>query len=120
MEYTQRERFWFMVIAVVGFAGVNGTFLWAVLAHPNILMSALKNPIAAAFIGEAFLLVGVLAYLLTRWKVSKIHWAWFVLLSIIGSILFALPVVLLLSANGQRSISHSVDPPDAAGDSSKD
>lgn len=120
MEYTPRERFLFMVIAIVGFVGVNGTFLWAVLAHPDTLLSAFKNPIAAVFIGEAFLLVGVLAYLLTRWKVSKFHWASFVLLSLIGSILFALPVVLLLSANGQRSVRQSIDPPDAAGDSNQD
>lgn len=97
MEYTKAERLGLVIIGVVGLAGVNGVFLWAVLSEPQALSSALRNPVAAAFMAEAFVLVGVLAYFLARWRVSRVHWAWFVALSFLGGIIFALPVVLLWS-----------------------
>ena len=95
--YSARERIWLTVLAVAGAAGLNGVFVWAVLARPDALTSALTNPVAAAFIVEAFVLVGALAYLLARWRVSTVHWAWFVVLSLLGGIAFALPAVLLWS-----------------------
>ncbi len=101
MPYSSRERAWFLVLAVAGFAGLNGVFLWAVVARAELVLSALQNPVAAAFVVEAFVLVGVLAYLLNRWRVSQVHWGWFVLLALVGGIVFALPVVLLWS--GQRT-----------------
>jgi hypothetical protein len=59
------------------------------------LGDAIRNPVAAAFIVEALLLVWVFAYLLRKWGVSQLHPLWFVILSLIGSIAFALPVALL-------------------------
>ncbi len=58
-------------------------------------MSALENPVSAAFIIEAFLLMGALSYLLTKWRVARLHWGWFIVLSLLGSMGFALPLVLL-------------------------
>ena len=52
------------------------------------------------FIIEALLLVWVFAYLLRKWEVSRLHPAWFVILSLIGSIAFALPVALLWRTKG--------------------
>ena len=98
MQYTRRERICLSILAVVGFAGLNGVFVWAVLSRPETLTSAFQNPVAAAFMAEAFLLVGVLAYLLARWKVNQVHWGWFVVLSLVGGIAFALPMVLLWSS----------------------
>ena len=101
MQYTRRERICLSMLAVVGFAGLNGVFVWAVLSRPETLTSAFQNPVAAAFMAEAFLLAGVLAYLLARWKVSQVHWGWFVVLSLVGGIAFALPMVILWSASGE-------------------
>ncbi len=97
VRYTKRERIALVLIAAVGFLLVNGTFVYAVASEPDLLSSAMANPVAAAFVVEALLLAGLLAYLLHRWRVSRVHWAWFVVLSLVGSIAFALPVVLLLS-----------------------
>jgi hypothetical protein len=97
IHYSSRERLWLVVLALTGLAGLNGVFVWAVLARPEALGSALANPVAAAFIIEALVLVGVLAYLMARWRVSTVHWAWFVVLALVGGIVFALPVVLLWS-----------------------
>jgi hypothetical protein len=95
VEYSARERFWLWAVAVFGFVGVNGAFVYALLVRPDALAAAMANPIAAAFMVEALLLVGVLAYLLGRWGVSRLSWVWFVLLSLVGSLACALPVVLL-------------------------
>lgn len=93
-SFTSRERLWLWVASAVGFFGVNAAFLFG-LTQPDVLMEALRNPISLAFILEAFLLVGLLAYLLTRWGVLRLRWPWLVALSILGGLLFAIPVVVL-------------------------
>ena len=65
------------------------------LFRPGAFAEAMANPIALAFMGEALVLVGVIAYLLTKWRVCRLSWRWFVFLSLLGSMAFALPVVLL-------------------------
>ncbi len=88
-------------MAAFGFFAVNATFAYGLLFQPDAMMSALTNPIAAAFIGEAFVLMGTIAYLLTKWGVSRLHWGWFVFLSLLGSMAFALPIVLLWPRRAQ-------------------
>jgi hypothetical protein len=95
VSYTPRERFWLWTLAVIGAVGLNGAFVYGLVARPDVLRSAITNPVAAAFIVEAMVLVGVLAYLLGKWGVSQMHWGWFVVLSLLGGLAFALPVALL-------------------------
>lgn len=95
IEYSGTERLWLWVLAVFGLAAVNGAFVYGLLFEPRTLAEAMSNPIAAAFIAEALVLVGVFAYLFSKWRVSRLSWLWFVLLSLLGSMAFALPVVLL-------------------------
>ena len=101
MRYTVGERFWLGLLAFVGVAGLNGVFVWALLVRPDLLHAAMRNPVAAVFIVEALVMTGVLAYFLNRWQVSRLHWAWFVGLSLLGGLAFALPVVLLWSDRRQ-------------------
>jgi hypothetical protein len=96
-QYSFAERCGLWGLAVVGLLVVNGAFFYGVF-HPEILRSALENPIALAFIIEALLLVVALAYLLTKWGVISLGWSWFVLLSLLGSLAFALPVAVLHGA----------------------
>ena len=102
VQYSPRERFWLWTLALFGFLAVNGAFLYGLL-QPAVLAEAMNNPLALAFIAEAFLLVGVLAYLLRKWGVSRMSWHWFVMLSLLGSIAFALPVVLLWKSGNTQS-----------------
>lgn len=97
VDYDARERTGLLVLAVIAFAGLNGAFVYGLLAQPGAMAAALANPIALAFILEALVLVAMLAWLLGRWGVSRVHWAWFVVLSLVGGLAFALPVVLLAS-----------------------
>jgi hypothetical protein len=95
IEYTKAERFWLAVLGVFGFLGVNGAFVYGLLFRPDAMTAALSNPLAAAFMVEALVLVGVFAYLFERWGMSKLRWGWFVFLSLLGSMAFAIPIVLL-------------------------
>jgi len=95
IAYTRTERVWLATLGVFGFLAVNGAFAYGLMFRPDALTSALTNPLAAAFIVEALVLVGVFAYLFERWGVSRLGWGWFVFLSLLGSMAFAIPVVLL-------------------------
>jgi hypothetical protein len=95
VSYTRRERFWLWTLALIGVVGLNGAFVYGLVARPDALGSAITNPVAAAFILEAVVLMGVLAYLLGKWGVSQVHWGWFVVFSLLGGMAFALPVALL-------------------------
>ena len=97
MRYSAGERAFFIALAIVCGAGLNGIFLWASMVHPDFMSAAMQNPVSLAFMLEALIMTGVLAYLLHRWRVSRIHWALFVVLSLAGGVGFALPVVLLWS-----------------------
>lgn len=97
-RYSPRERFWLWTLACVGVAGINGVFIHAVLFRPETVRATMTNPLAAAFVVEALVLAGVLAYLLDKWNVSRLHWGWFVVLSLLGGIAFALPIALLWPA----------------------
>ena len=104
VQYSSRERFWLKALAILAFVTVNGAFAYG-LFQPGALAEAMSNPLALAFISEAMVLVGVFAYLLSRWGVSQMSWQWFVVLSLLGSIAFALPVVLLWNSRRTESIS---------------
>jgi len=93
--YTARERGALWFLAIVGGIGLNGAFVYGMLARPGALEAALANPIALAFLIEAFLMMGALAYLLPRWGVTTRSRLAFVALSLLGGVAFALPVVLL-------------------------
>lgn len=95
ITYTARERFWLWTLAVFGRVVANGAFVYGFLFESNALAEAMANPLAAAFIVEALVLTGVFAYLLRRCGVSRLSWRWFVALSLLGSMAFALPVALL-------------------------
>jgi len=93
-SYSRRERFWLWLLAGVGLSGINGAFLLG-LTTPGALAQALSNPVSLAFIVEAFLMVGLLAYLMWKWDVARLTWPWFVALSLVGGLAFAVPVVIL-------------------------
>lgn len=95
VDYARAERISLWTLAAVGLLGVNGVFVWSLLHRPNALGEALANPLAAAFVVEALLLVAVLAWIFRRHRLTRLGWGWFVLLSLVGSLAFAIPVALL-------------------------
>ena len=93
--YTARERFALWLLGASGLVGLNGAFVYGLLASPGSLQAALSNPVALAFILEALVLVVVFADLLGKWGLLRVGWGWFVLFSLLGGLAFALPVALL-------------------------
>jgi hypothetical protein len=94
-EYNSKERIFLWCLATAGFVILNIAFGYGLFFKQDALFDALKNPISPAFFAEALLLMGAFAYLLTKWQVAKLHWIWFLVLSLLGSMAFALPIVLL-------------------------
>ncbi len=70
--------------------------------HFSQKLDSLCYRMAAVFMVEALVLVGVFAYLFERWEVSRLGWGWFVFLSLLGSMAFAIPVVLLFPRRDGR------------------
>lgn len=101
-HYSRKERVALWALAGLGLLGINGTYLYGLFFVPGAHAEALGNPIAVAFMIEAFLLLGLLAYLLAKWRVTRLNSGWFVGLSLLGSIVFALPTVLLWGKRGPR------------------
>ena len=104
IEYAKAERFSLIVLGVFGFLGINGAFVYGLLVRTDAMTAALSNPLAAAFIVEALVLVGMFAYLFERWGVSKLGWGWFVFLSLLGGMAFAIPIVLLYPRRGGDTV----------------
>ena len=97
--YTSRERFWLVAMAAACVVGVNGAFLYG-LVRPELMRAALTNPVALAFIVEAFMLLAGLAWLLRKWELTRLSVPWFVLLALLGGLAFAFPVALLWRGGG--------------------
>jgi hypothetical protein len=104
IEYNSKERLTLWCLAIVSFFSVNLAFVYSLFFELEMLVGAFKNPVSLAFIVEAFLLMGAFSYLLTKWGVSRLHWRWFIALSLIGSMGFALPIVLLWPFNKAKRV----------------
>jgi hypothetical protein len=92
--YSRTERFVLWCVALLGLLGVNGAFLYG-LSRPGLVRAAVENPVSMAFMMEALVLMCLLAYLLKKWGAMKLGWTWFLLLSLLASLAFALPVAVL-------------------------
>ncbi|MEJ2205273.1 MAG: hypothetical protein P8170_14320 [Gemmatimonadota bacterium] len=101
-EYSPAERRWLSLAAVIGFFGLNAVFIYG-LVRPEVMQSALTNPVSLAFMAEALLLLVLLAYLLPKWGVGRLRRTWFVALALLGSLAFALPVMLLWRGRPRRA-----------------
>lgn len=99
-EYCRAERWTLTVVGVLGLVGINGAFLYGLL-EPELLRAALTNPVSLAFVVEALVLMVVLAHLLAKWGVARLSRTWFIVLSLVGSMAFALPAVLLWPRPGR-------------------
>jgi len=85
-EFTATERMAFGIVAAIGALGLNGVFLYALLVNPSLIGAAFTNPVSIAFVLGAFVMLGLLAYVLDRWEVSRLTWLGFVILALLGGL----------------------------------
>ncbi|NIN69522.1 MAG: hypothetical protein GTO63_33530 [Anaerolineae bacterium] len=94
VQFGRSERIAFLVLGVFGLVGPNGVFLYYTFFRWPELLSTLRDPVALAFLSEAFLVMGILAYYFAKISPSR-RWMVFIALSLIGGLAFSVPVVLL-------------------------
>lgn len=86
-----------LAIALFGLLVPNGLFVYWLVVEFDTVQAVLDNHLAVAFILDAFLALGVLAYLFAIKPPGPIRWPWFVLLSLVGGLGFSIPFYLWLN-----------------------
>lgn len=97
------ERAMLLAVAIVGAVILNGTFLYVLLARPDLLRAALADPIAWVLMAEALLVTAVFGWWLARKQRRRPGGIWFVVLSLLGGLAFSLPFVILAADRDRRN-----------------
>ena len=89
------------LFSATGLLVVNNLFLywWFFEFDLNLFLS---NTIGVALFIEAFLLMVLLAYYFKHHPICKYKWYWLIILSLLGSLLFALPVYYWLNTKDKK------------------
>jgi hypothetical protein len=91
-----------LALSLFGLLVPNGLFIHAALSDPGAVWAAMSSPVSAVFMGEAMALTGLFAWLLHRRGNPTPGWLGFVALSLLGSLLFSVPLSLYLQARNIR------------------
>ena len=94
MKLTKFESTSLVTLSVTGLLIPNGVFLYYFLTDPEVTTEALSNPISLVFIIEAFVLMFLFAWLIKKAKVEKPNGIVFIIMSLIGSMVFSVPLTL--------------------------
>lgn len=100
---TQEKRL--LALSIFGFVVPNGLFLYHSLVASAAYHAALANPVALVFIGEAFLLMLLFAWLIHRQGFRSPGWVAFIVMSMVGSMAFSVPAFLYLVSRKARKTS---------------
>jgi hypothetical protein len=82
---------WLVLVALFGLLVPNGIFVYWLLTEFDGVAGVIGNRLALAFIIEAFLVLGIMAYYFARNPIGAVRWYWFVVLSLIGGLGFGIP-----------------------------
>lgn len=99
---TGKEAKVLAALAVFGFLIPNGVFIYSIFTHPETVKSALTNPISFVFIAEAFFLMFLFAWLLEKAEMKKPSGLVFIIMSLIGGMVFSVPATLYLILTGHH------------------
>jgi len=91
------------LLAVFGLIVPNGFFLYYFLTAPEVTREAMSNPISLVFMTEAFLLMFLFAWLLRKTGSTKPNGLAFIIMSLVGSMVFSVPTTLWLMFRNKRS-----------------
>lgn len=92
---------WLLIIALFGLFVPNGMFIYWLFFEFTDFASTVQNTLAVAFIIDAFMAMGFVAYLFAHRPVGPVRWQWFVVLSFVGGLGFSIPFYLWLNGRYQ-------------------
>ena len=85
------------LIAILGLIFPNGLYLYWVSTRFDSVSAALNNELAVGFIIEAILITMIVAYRFHVSPLGKVRIHWFVILSLVGGVGFAVPAFYWLN-----------------------
>ena len=91
-----------LAFAVFGLIVPNGFFLYYSLLAPASFYAALGNPVALVFITEAFSLMILFAWVIRHWGFRSPGWLAFIMMSLVGSMVFSVPAFLFPASRKAR------------------
>ncbi|MBA3241476.1 MAG: hypothetical protein H0T60_09665 [Acidobacteria bacterium] len=80
-----------LAIALFGLLVPNGIFMYWLFYEYDGLTNVAQNKLALAFMMDAFLAMGLLAYYFARKPIGRVKWYWFIVVSILGGLGFSIP-----------------------------
>jgi hypothetical protein len=86
-----------LLVAAFGMLLPNGLFLYWLIYDFTSLSAALSDKAALAFALDVFGSTGLLAHLFARKPVGPVRWPWFLVLSLLGTLCFGIPLYLWLN-----------------------
>ncbi len=90
-------------LAVFGLLVPNGIFIYYFFNDPEVSRIAMSNPISLVFMTEAFFLMFLFAWLLRKSGSTKPNGLAFVVMSLVGSMVFSVPAALWLTFRSRRT-----------------
>lgn len=103
LTFTPAELRFIGVLALFGLIVPNGIFLYYFFSSPEVMQAAMSNPISLVFISEAFLLMFLFAWLLRKVGSTQPSGFVFILMSLVGSMVFSVPAALWLAGKKRGS-----------------
>ncbi|WOO41638.1 hypothetical protein [Rubellicoccus peritrichatus] len=102
LEKLEQIRPLLLVAAIFGFLAINCPFLYFAFIEKEAYAEAMSNGIALVFMGEAFLLMIFFAFVIAKSGTKKPGWIFFIVMSILGSLAFSVPLQLYLMSRPKQ------------------
>ena len=96
MHKLQKYRPALLILSILGFAVINLPFLYIAVFRTEIYDAGLANGLAQVFMAEALLLMVFFSFLIHAIGWKKPGWFSFILMSIVGSMAFSIPLYLYI------------------------
>lgn len=106
--FTPAQEKVLLALAVSGLIVPNGVFLYYALVTPAAVHAALSNPVSLVFITEAFFLMFLFAWVIRHLGFRSPGWRAFIVMSLLGSMVFSVPAFLYLASRNARKTAPEV------------
>jgi hypothetical protein len=88
---------WLLLVAVFGLLVPNGLFIQWLATEFSGIDDVFSNKLAVAFMLDAAMATGLIAYVFAIRPIGRVKWPWFVVFSIVGGLGFSIPFYVWLN-----------------------